>query len=465
MSIIVASTMSDSGKSFVTTGLVRILNAKPLKIQNMSLNSISTWDGGEIAFIQAYQAWGAGIRPERHMNPILLKPMGKGLEVIFMGNSLGIMSGNEYYNLATNTLWQKISQFLSSNVVIEAAGGIGEPNFIDKDITAIKVMKDKGIPAILVLDIDRGGAFASGYGTYMMLPQSIREKLKGFIINKFRGDEKFLYDAIKWLEEKTGMKYLGYLPFLSEVPIMPEDSMNIYNFGEGDVEVAIIAYPYMSNFNELYALAKSNAHVSFVKKPKEIVKADLVILPGSRNTLESLKWLVENGFVEYLRQKTRGILGICGGFQILGKKLIDPYGIEAGYPIEYEGLGVFDVNIHYGKAKVVSISSGVSEYGKIDGYEIRRGVVKYVDEKPLLKITVRNGKKVSVEDGARKDSTIGLSVHGSLFSEGMKKLLKEFNINIYSLSMVDEIQQQAIRVEQFLRKYLHIDEIVEIYKQ
>ncbi len=107
MSIIVASTMSDSGKSFVTTGLVRILNAKPLKIQNMSLNSISTWDGGEIAFIQAYQAWGAGIRPERHMNPILLKPMGKGLEVIFMGNSLGIMSGNEYYNLATNTLWQK----------------------------------------------------------------------------------------------------------------------------------------------------------------------------------------------------------------------------------------------------------------------------------------------------------------------------------------------------------------------
>ncbi len=457
--------MSDSGKSFITTGLVRILNAKPLKIQNMSLNSISTWDGGEIAFIQAYQAWGAGLRPERYMNPILLKIMGKGLEVIFMGSSLGIMSGNEYYNLATEKLWKKVSQFLSNDVVIEAAGGIGEPNFIDKDITAIKVMKEKRIPAILVLDIDRGGAFASAYGTYMMLPQSVRENLKGFIINKFRGDEKFLNDAIKWLEEKTGMRYLGYLPFFSEPPIMPEDSMNVYNFGDGNVEVAIIAYPYMSNFNEFYALVKSNARVSFVRKPKETAKADLVILPGSRNTLESLKWLVENGFVEQLRQRSMNILGICGGFQILGKKIVDPYGIEAGYPTEYEGLGIFDINVHYSKDKVVSMTTGISEYGEMNGYEIRRGVIKYMGEKPLLKITLRNGEKVSVEDGAKKDNIIGISVHGTLFSDGMKKLLKEFNINIHSQSMEEEIKQQAIRVEQFLRKYLHIDEIVEIYKQ
>ena len=199
--------MSDSGKSFLTTGLVRILNSKPLKIQNMSLNSISTWDGGEIAFIQAYQAIGAGLRPERYMNPILLKPMGKGVEVIFMGRSLGVMKGDEYYELANKVLWEEIRPLLSDDFIIEAAGGLGEPNFIDKDLTAIRVIKEKNIPVILVLDIDRGGAFASAYGTYMLLPESIRSNLKGFIINKVRGEEKFLYDAIKWLEEKTGMKY------------------------------------------------------------------------------------------------------------------------------------------------------------------------------------------------------------------------------------------------------------------
>ncbi|WP_338599333.1 cobyric acid synthase [Sulfolobus tengchongensis] len=464
MSIIIASTMSDSGKSFVTTGLVRILNAKPLKIQNMSLNSISTWDGGEIAFIQAYQAIGAGIRPERYMNPILLKPMGKGVEVVFMGYSLGIMNGKEYYTLANNTLWSKISPYLNDDLVIEAAGGIGEPNFIDRDITAIKVMKERGIPAILVLDIDRGGAFSSAYGTYMMLPQSVRENIKGFIINKFRGEESFLYDAIKWLEQKTNMRYLGYIPFLDEIPIMPEDSMNVYNFGEGDVEVAIIAYPYMSNFNEFYALSKSNTHVRFVRKPKEITKADLVILPGSRNTLESLKWLADRGFIDYLR-KSKNVLGVCGGFQIMGKRLVDPYGIETGNPTEYNGLGIFDMDVYYEKIKTVSLTEGISDYGKIDGYEIRRGVIKYGSEKPLLEIVSRNGERVSVKDGVYKSNFVGLSVHGSLFSDGMKNLLNEFNIKIHSETMVSEIQQQALLVERTLRKYLHIDEIVDIYKE
>ncbi|BDC00151.1 cobyric acid synthase [Saccharolobus caldissimus] len=462
MSIIVASTMSDSGKSFVTTGLVRILKSKPLKIQNMSLNSISTWDGGEIAFIQAYQAIGANLRPERYMNPILLKPMGKGIEVIFMGNSLGVMNGEEYYNLANKILWKDIMRIFNDNFVIEAAGGLGEPNFIDKDLTAIKLMKELKIPAILVLDIDRGGAFSSAYGTYLTLPDYLRDNLKGFIINKFRGEERFLYDAIKWLEEKTNMKYLGYIPFLEESPIMPEDSMNVYNFGEGDIEVAVIAYPYMSNFNEFYALKKSNAHVYFAKKPKEINKADLVILPGSRNTLESLSWLSERGFIEYLRNKN--ILGICGGFQILGKKIFDPYGMEAGYPTEYNGLGIFNFNVYYNKKKTVALSKAISDFGLIEGYEIRRGVIKYEGEKPLVQIFERNQEKVSIPDGAYKDNFLGISIHGSLFSEGGKNLLELFGIKIHSLSMNEEIQNQAVETEKILRKHVYIDEIFEIYQ-
>ncbi|TRM76345.1 cobyric acid synthase [Sulfolobus sp. A20-N-F6] len=464
MSIIVASTMSDSGKSFITAGLVKILNSKPLKVQNMSLNSISTHDGGEIAFIQAYQAIGSRITPERFMNPILLKPMGNGIEVVYMGESLGIMKGEEYYDLANNKLWLKISEYLKRNdLVIEAAGGLGEPNFIHKDITAIKVMKELKIPAILVLDIDRGGAFSSAYGTFMMLPDSIRSNLKGFIINKFRGDERFLFDAIKWLEEKTGMKYLGYIPYLEESPIMPEDSMNIYDIGDGDKEVAIIAYPYMSNFNEFYAFKKSNAHVYFAKKPKEIVKADLVILPGSRNTLESLNWLVSKGFIDYIKNKR--VLGICGGFQILGRKILDPYGIESGKPSEYNGLGIFDFNVYYDKRKIVSMTKAISNFGEIEGYEIRRGIIRYQDEKPIIEIVSRNNMKVSVFDGAYNNNFIGLSIHGSLFSEGGKKLLKELSdIEVYSSSMNQEIQSQVSLIETLLNKYLHLDEIMEIYK-
>lgn len=451
MALIIASTMSDSGKSTITTGIVKLLNLTPLKIQNMSLNSFPTMDGGEIAFIQAYQAFAKGIEPERYMNPILLKPAGNGIEVILLGTPIGVFSALDYYN-RIEELWDKTKVYIRKDLVIESAGGI-EPNFIDRDLTMVRIVKDFNIPVILVLDIDRGGAFTSALGAYYALPSSIRKNLKGFIINKFRGESKLLEDAIKWLEEKTQMKYLGYLPYLDEPPIMQEDSMNVYEIGDGEIEVGIIAYPFMSNFNEFYPFSKSNAHLRFIRRPSQLAKVDLVILPGSRNTLESLNWLSSHGFIEYIRKKP--VLGICGGFQLMGKKLIDSFGYETGKITSYDGLGIFNTTTIYGKEKVIARSwSDIN----VNGYEIRRGEIKYESEKPLFTILRRGFKDTNVDDGALKDNKLGYSIHGSLFSDGGKKLLYEnFGIKIYSSSLEEEIKQQAEKIANIMRRYIDVD--------
>jgi adenosylcobyric acid synthase len=461
VAIIISSTMSDSGKSFVTAGLVRLLGGIPFKSQNMSLNSFPSEEGGEIAFIQAFQAIGAGLKPKSYMNPILLKPASSGkIEVIFFGKSLGNLRPEAYYEMIPS-FWDKIKESIKENYVIEAAGGI-EPNFMERDLTAFLPMKE-GIPAVLVLDIDRGGAFSSAYGVYQMLPPSVRNSLKGFIINKFRGSPSLLENAIKWLTERTEMKFLGVIPYFDEELILPEDSMNIKDFGEGgETNIAIINYPYISNFNEFFALLKSNASVRFVNNPKKLRKDDIVILPGSKNTYESLVWLKERGFLEEI--KKRQVLGVCGGFQIMGKKLIDPFGIESGEPREYDGLGIFDFVVKFEEEKVVSASEGLLQDGSIiKGYEIRRGRIVYEgNDKPLLTIVRRNGKEVNVADGSLKEDKLGLSIHGSLYS---KNLLENFGVKIYSRSMEEEIVYMAEKIEKIIKQNVDIDEIKEIYTQ
>jgi adenosylcobyric acid synthase len=458
MAIIIASTMSDSGKSTITAGLVRLFSAIPFKAQNMSLNSYPTLDYGEIAFIQAYQAIGSGLSPKRYMNPILLKPDGRGIEIVFMGQPLGSFSASYYYEHFLPRAWIQVKEMVRDDMVIESAGGI-EPNFVEKDITAVKLSKELQIPIILTLDIDRGGAFTSALGAYLTLPQEVRKKVKGFIINKFRGEEKYLEPAIKWLEEKTGMRYLGYLPLFDEPLIMPEDSMNVRNLGEGELDVVIVSYPYMSNFNEFYAFKDSNATVRFIKRPSEIAKSDLVILPGSKNTLESLKYLVDKGFVEVLKKKQ--VLGICGGFQIMGRKLKDPYNVEISEG-EVNGLGLLDVETIYERDKIVSLSE--TDFS-VNGYEIRRGRIKYLDYgKPLFIITKRGLKEVNIPDGAEKDNYLGYSIHGSMFSEGGKKLLREkFGVKINTKSFEDAVKDEVEKLTIVMKKYLHFDEIRDIY--
>ncbi len=459
MAIIISSPMSDSGKSFAVTALANALKATPFKAQNMSLNSYPSDEGGEIAFIQAFQAIGAGLRPRNFMNPVLLKPSGKGIEVIAYGRSLGNFKAEEYYRLIPD-LWKKVKNSVSQDMVIESAGGLAEPNFMERDISGFLLMKELNVPAILVLDIDRGGAFASAFGVYNILPPSVRGLLKGFILNKFRGDEKFLEEGIKWLESRTGMKYLGYVPYLEESPIMPEDSMNVREIGFGERRVSVVAYPYMSNFNEFYAFLKSNATVRFVTRPSQLEGSDLVILPGTRNTYQSLAWLKERGFVEALKRYP--LLGICGGFQIMGKRLLDPFGIETGEPREYQGLGIFGINVRFEQEKVVALSEGKGEVD-VKGYEIRRGRIEYVDEKPLYVIYRRNNVEVNVDDGAMKGDKIGTSVHGSLFS-GFRKALEDFGIKIWANTLEEEIVEMANKAKKAFMEKVDFNAIEEIYK-
>ncbi len=451
--------MSDSGKSLVTSALVKLLRGVPFKAQNMSLNSYPTKDGGEIAFIQAFQAIGAGLEPQRFMNPVLLKPSGSGIEVIFWGESQGNFSPSMYYTIIEK-YWKKVRETIQNDMVIESAGGIGEPNFMERDISGFRLVRE-GIPVVLVLDIDRGGTFASAYGIYTMFPPSLRGLLKGFIINKFRGDEKLLQPAISWLESRTSMKFLGTIPYDDRLKIMAEDSMNIGEMGDGELEVDVVAYPYMSNFNEFHVFSRSNARLRFVTKPSHLSKADLVILPGTRNTRMSLSWLLERGFRDILVKKR--VLGICGGFQMMGETLVDPYGLEAGEPSSYTGLRLLPVKVRFQRSKVVSLSRGRSSFGPIEGYEIRRGEIEYQGGDPLLVIEERNGVGTRVMDGAMSGDHAGLSVHGSLYSEGGRNILKEYGIKLEGISLKDQIEETVNKLADVIKERVDLEAIEQIY--
>jgi len=463
---LIASTMSDSGKSLIVAGLAKILGMRPLKFQNMSLNSFPSGENEEIAFIQAFQAIGSGQELDTDLNPVLLKPAGNGnVEVILFGKSLGVFKYEEYYN-KIDYIWKRIIERITKieNRLIEGAGSIGEPNFLNLDISSILPAMYYDLPIILVLDIDRGGAFASAYGVYNILPPSLRSKLRGFIINKFRGNYKLLEPAIRWLEERTNMKYLGYLPYIENNLMMPEDSMNIYNIdNQGSHKIGVIAYPYMSNFNEFSAFEDSNASLDFIRTPKTLKEYDIIILPGSKNTLESLTWLVKSKLYNELKSKV--VIGICGGFQILAKKVVDPYGIEIGYSGEYDGLGIFDIKVIYEKEKVVSWSIGRSleTESVVEGYEIRRGRIEYLSQKPLIFINRRGLKDVEVFDGAKKDDFIGFSIHGAFYSEFGRKILKEYGIYLKERNLFEHIKEKVNKIGELIKRYIDIYKIEEIF--
>ncbi|BCU66659.1 cobyric acid synthase CobQ [Sulfolobales archaeon HS-7] len=450
MSVIVASTQSGAGKSLITSSLVRILGKPPLKVQNISLNSYSTEDGGEIAFIQAFQAMGNKIKPTRKLNPVLIKYMGNGIEVILNGNSLGVLNYQDYVSILPD-IWFSARNAIGENV-IESAGGIAEPNYLERDISGTLIAKEFGFPIILVLDISKGGAFASAYGAYNMLPEEVRTRIKGFIINKYLGEEKFVEPACKWLETKTGMKYLGSIPLLEEKPIPPEDSEDIFSIN-GKKEVDVIAYPFMSNFNEFYALKFSDAYLRFVRREEEIIDPYLVILPGSRNVFESLAW-IKKYFPKISRYP---LLGICGGYQIMNSEISDPLGMESGLPRSEKGLSIFNgkVNIYYDK--IVSQIEGFFDSLPFKGYEIRRGRVS--GNRGILKIVRRNGHSTLEYDGDFHDDKVGISVHGFLFSEASGKLLKYFGLT-HSPTQEEEAYYEAIqKITEIVKKRIYLDEI------
>ncbi len=448
--IAVLGTSSNCGKSTITALLCRLFYKKGLKVtpfkpQNMSLNSTSTWYGEEIAYIQYIQAKLCNVEATAHINPILIKPYGhKRSEIIVLGRPRFFTTPEKYYEIIVEKLRDVVElsyRTLSKNydvIVMEGAGCAYEPNLEKVDIANLEIpRKFDDVKIILVADIYEGGAFTSLYGTYSLLPEKIRKKVIGFIINKFCGDIKILEPALKWLEEKTRKPVLIVLPLSETLNIFPEDSASlseIYN-PYAKIDIAVIYYPYISNFGELALLAHHpEISIRFVRKPTELGEPDLVILPGCRNTFKALEHLKRTGLDVKLRKIAGSIpiIGICAGYQILSKKISDPTGLETGTPVHAKGLELINMEFIYTKEKIIARvkASSLVNNTEIEGFEIHRAREKHIVS-PLFKITCRNRAPTQCYEGYIDDKhkLLGTMIHESICDINVIKLVIDKNIS------------------------------------
>lgn len=427
----ILGTASSAGKSIITTALCRIfyeegLKVSPFKSQNMSLNSYVTEEGLEMGRAQVVQAEAAGIKPKVFMNPLLLKPnSNNGSQIIFMGKVLGNMKASEYFKFK-GKLKEEIKVIYEEIVknfdicVIEGAGSPAEINLNRDDIVNIGMAKIAKAPCILVADIDRGGVFASIYGTVMLLPPEERKYIKGIIINKFRGDIKLLDSGLKMIEDLVNIPVLGVLPYFNH-KIEEEDSANSESFskaGNGQIKISVIKLPHMSNFNDFdpFKLEK-NCTLEFIDNPKNL-DPHILIIPGSKNTIADTIFLKNNGFFEkILELKEKGVLiiGICGGMQILGENIKDPYSVESNISF-IKGLGLIKIDTILEKEKTTKQFIGhtkssflnIENNFQVEGYEIHQGISR--GEGSFLE---SNGYDIAFA----KDNVIGTYLHG-IFDKG-----------------------------------------------
>ena len=378
--IMVQGTMSNAGKSLLTAGLCRIFKqdgykVAPFKSQNMALNSFITEEGLEMGRAQVMQAEAAGIAPSVYMNPILLKPTNEtGSQVIVNGEVLGTMSAREYFAYKKNLIPEvkKAYDKLASEydiVVIEGAGSPAEINLKQEDIVNMGMAKIAGAPVLLVGDIDRGGVFAQLIGTVMLLEEDEKEIVKGMIINKFRGDKTILDPGIAMLEEKSGIPVVGVAPYLN-IEVEDEDSLTERFDGKQEVDlidIAVIRTPRISNFTDFNALEViPGVSVRYVKTVRELKNPDMIVLPGSKNTMEDLLWLRQNGLeAAVLKKAAEGkiIFGVCGGYQMLGETLSDPDHVEAGGQLK--GMGLLPMDTIFRGAKTRTRVQG--SFPKVEG--------------------------------------------------------------------------------------------------
>lgn len=354
--IMIQGTMSNAGKSFLTAGLCRVFKqdgyrAAPFKSQNMALNSYITKEGLEMGRAQVMQAEAAGIEPDVCMNPILLKPTNDcGSQVIVNGEVLGNMPAKEYFQYKKKLVPDIIAAFrkLSERadiIVIEGAGSPAEINLKENDIVNMGMAQLVDAPVLLVGDIDRGGVFAQLLGTLMLLETKERERVKGLIINKFRGDKSILDPGIALLEEKGGIPVAGVMPYM-KIALDDEDSLSerFLEKADGLINIAAIRLPRISNFTDLSAFEQiEGVKVYYAESPAELERADMVVIPGSKNTIGDLRWLRRSG-LEAAIKKYAGegiVFGICGGYQMLGNRISDPEGVEEGGSIR--GMELLDI--------------------------------------------------------------------------------------------------------------------------
>ena len=436
----ILGTGSDVGKSLIVAGICRLLFRKgvrvaPFKAQNMALNSFVTLEGGEIGRAQALQAQACGIEPTVDMNPILLKPESDSrAQVIVRGQVYEALDAIAYFE-RKKILFDIVRECYArladeyEYVVIEGAGSAAEINLRDRDIVNWPVVEFADASVVLVADIDRGGVFAQIIGTLDLLAPHERRRVRGVIVNKFRGDRRLFEDGTRLLESRTGIPVLGVVPFLRGLRLDQEDSLDFdrtrsIQFRQDLTNVAVVLSPRMSNFTDFNVLAaEKDVALRFAASPEELLGADVVILPGSKNTLEDLDYLVTAGFSAAVKshvQQGGELVGICAGYQMLGREIADPKGLERGGMSI--GLGLLDVRTELDVPKIcrqvraTSLLHGLEQSASIYGYEIRMGRISRGDVHPCFQIEASEilGGSAGGDEGATSKSgrVWGTSIHG-----------------------------------------------------
>jgi adenosylcobyric acid synthase len=454
----VLGTASHVGKSVLAAALCRILRqdgfrVAPFKAQNMALNSAATPEGLEIGRAQAMQAEAAGIAPSVDMNPVLLKPCGESrAQIVVRGRATGDLSAREYHRRRVGPLFEVVEESyrrLAAQhdvIVLEGAGSPTEVNLVKSDIVNMRMARTADAACLLVADIDRGGVFASLVGTFALLPPADRRRVRGFVVNRFRGDAKLFDPGVAFLERRLGRPCLGVVPYLPDLGLDEEDSVALVP-GAGAwpaergrdrrLRVAVVALPRLSNFTDFSPLAaEPSVALEFVRRPTEMADADVVVLPGTKQTLDDLAWLRATGFAAAIRRAARArvpVLGICGGLQMLGRTVADPLGMEGGG--RRQGLGLLDVHTTLGREKVTVAVRGSLPAGRLfgqalrtatlEGYEIHLGAtVRAGATRPLLRLR-RAGVTEETEDGAVSADgyVIGTYMHGFFDDDAFRHAL------------------------------------------
>jgi adenosylcobyric acid synthase len=441
--IAVLGTGSDVGKSILGAALCRILADKgekvaPFKAQNMSNNSGITPEGLEMGRAQIVQAEACRLAPHVHMNPILLKPTGeKQSQVVLNGRVLENQTAMDYHKNKAFYFQQACDAFdaLSKSfdrIVLEGAGSCAEVNLMDNDIVNFAMAEYANADVILAADIHRGGVFGQIVGTLECLPQKYRDRVKGIIINRFRGDIALFQDGADWIEKKTGKTVLGVLPWYTHFKIDAEDSVEIeacHNFNHFDHQkpaIGVIRLPLIANFTDFHALSHvKDIQTLFFDDPRHLDKFKAVIIPGSKNTRSDLEWLKKKfgRTLQHYLSDGGHLLGICGGYQMLGNTVDDPHGLE-GSPGQTDGLGLLPVHTTLMAPKTTTISDFVWDDARGKGYEIHMGSTRRDNASPLVSVTRRNAIACSDTDGAHaaQGRVLGTYLHG--FFDSAQVLLK-----------------------------------------
>ncbi|HBG91911.1 MAG: cobyric acid synthase CobQ [Nitrospirae bacterium GWF2_44_13] len=488
--LMIQGTGSGAGKSLLVAALCRIfkdsgVNAAPFKAQNMALNSYITFEGGEIGKAQALQAEAARIEPTVDMNPILLKASGEaGSQVIIHGKVHSTMKVREYYAFK-KTAWAAAKESfdrLSKKhelIIMEGAGSPAEINLMDVDIVNMSIAKHAKAPVILVGDIDKGGVFAALYGTVKLLGKDSRH-IKAYVINKFRGDMEILRPGLDMISEKTGIPMIGVLPYINNIDLPEEDGLSLQGSNSKfkirnsklekiKIKIVILHLQYISNFTDFDPfMHEPDVEIVYSRNSSEIENADMVIIPGSKNTVKDLMFLKEARLDESIKRafsKGIQIMGMCGGYQMLGKKIYDPHGIESSHK-EVAGLGFLNIETTFEKEKttcqiegelVRSSEFGVGNNGLLRGYEIHMGTSS--GDIGLFKLRRLSSNSSLILDGSINGNCWGTYIHGIFENDSFRRGIINFLREQRKLPPIDS----AIKYSEMKEKA--IDALADIVKQ